>query len=210
VKPDGEAAGAILTRNRQLQTRIVALVASAGGLHALSEVLAGLPIRFAAACVVLQHLSPKYVSHLTEILQLRCALTIKEAQDGDRLTAGMIYVGPPDHHMIVQPDGLLRLTQTARHHFSRPSADVLLGSLAEVYRERVTAVVLTGRGTDGAEGIQQIKASGGIIIAQDEATAAFFGMPGAAIQTGDVDYILALEAIAPKLIELTTNEEAIN
>src|SRR5690606_36361870 len=132
-----------------------------------------LPAGLAAACIVLQHLSPDYESHLAHILRSRCSLPIKDAQDGDRLTAGMVYVGPPDQHMIVQSDGLLRLTQTERQQFSRPSANVLFETLAAVYKQQVIAVVLTGKGVDGAEGIQQIKANGGIVVAQDEATAAF-------------------------------------
>jgi two-component system, chemotaxis family, protein-glutamate methylesterase/glutaminase len=203
MKPEYLTPSLPLTANGQLETRIVAFATSAGGLHALTQILAALPAEFEAACIVLQHLSPNHVSHLASLLQSRSALTVKEAQDGDPLRAGSVYVGLPDLHMIVQSDGLLRLTHTARQHFSRPSADVLFESLAAVYKQRVIAVVLTGKGVDGAEGIQRIKAGGGVVIAQNEATAESFGMPGAAIQTGDVDYILPLNEIAPKLVELT-------
>lgn len=192
----------------QPETRVVAIVTSAGGLKALSEILAALPADFGAPCIVLQHLSPDHASHLAEILGQRSLLVVKQAQDGDRLTAGTVYVGPPGSHIIIQPTARLQLTHTARLNYSRPSADVLFESLAKVYKQHVIAVVLTGRGVDGATGVRQIKAAGGTVIAQDEATSTAFGMPGAAIRTGDVDYILPLGEIAPMLIALAAVRES--
>lgn len=191
-----------------IETWLVAIVTSAGGLNALSEVLAALPADFGAPCIVLQHLSPDHASRLAEILQQRSPLNVKQAQDGDRLKAGTVYVGPPGAHMVVRPTGRVRLTRTPRLNYSRPSADVLFESLANVCKRHVIAVVLTGRGADGADGVRQIKAAGGTVIAQDEATSTAFGMPDSAIQTGDVDYILPLGEIAPMLIALTTVGES--
>jgi len=108
----------------------------------------------------------------------------------------------------VNPDGTLSLTQSKLVHFLRPSADLLFESVAASYGERAIAVVLTGTGSDGAMGVKAIKKMGGTVIAQDEATAEFFGMPGAAIQSGSVDFILPLDEIAIALVTLVMKGEA--
>ena len=181
---------------------LVAIAASAGGLSALSEVLSGLPIEFPAATVVVQHLDPKHRSLLVDILSRRVVLPVQSAQAGDRLCPGIVYIAPPNYHTLVNPDGTFDLAQTARVNFVRPAADRLFESVATTYANRAIAVVLTGTGKDGALGIQAIKQQGGMVIVQDEATAEFFGMPSAAIQTGMVDVVLPLADIAGKLCAL--------
>lgn len=182
----------------------VALAASAGGLAALTEVLSSLPADFAAPVIVLQHLSPQHHSWLPEILAHRVELPVVQVQGGERLQAGRVYVAPPGLHLLVTPDGLLSLSDLARVRFVRPSADLLFASLAEAWGEGAIAVVLTGTGRDGADGVRAIKDHGGTVIAQDEESAEFFGMPGAAFLTGVVDRVLPLERIASALIEMTT------
>jgi two-component system chemotaxis response regulator CheB len=181
---------------------IVALCASVGGLQALETILAALPAGFGAAIVVVQHLSPQYPSHLAEILDRRCPLPVKQAENGDRLASGRVYIAPPDHHLLVNPDRSLTLTRSELVHFVRPSADLLLESIAASFRERAIAVILTGSGIDGALGVRAIKKTGGTTVAQNEDTARSFGMPGAAIETGDVDRIVPLPEIAPLLVDL--------
>jgi two-component system, chemotaxis family, protein-glutamate methylesterase/glutaminase len=181
---------------------LVAIAASAGGLNALSEVLSGLPIEFPAATVVVQHLDPKHRSLMVEILSRRTVLPVQPVQSGEHLCPGVIYIAPPNNHTLVNPDGTLTLTQSPRVNYVRPSADRLFESVAASYGNRAIAVVLTGTGKDGAEGIQAIKQQGGMVVVQDEATAEFFGMPGAAIQTGMVDLVLPLADIADKLSAL--------
>lgn len=139
---------------------------------------------------------------MAELLGRRTNLRVKQAQDGDYLTPSTVYVAPPDRHLLLNPDGSLSLSQSELVHFVRPSADLLFESVAASYRNRAIAVVLTGTGSDGTMGVQAIKKMGGVVIAQDEGTSDFFGMPGAAIQTGNVDYILPLDDIAPTLIRL--------
>jgi two-component system chemotaxis response regulator CheB len=181
---------------------VVALVASAGGLQALSKVLAGLPEDFSAATVVVLHLNPRHRSHIAEIFARRTPLTVKEAAEGDHLSPGHVYTAPPNHHLLVNPDGTLSLSQAALVHFVRPSADLLFESLAASYRDRAIAVVLTGTGVDGSLGLRAIKKMGGTVLAQDEATSEFFGMPGAAIKTGSVDFVLPLDEIPSALVSL--------
>lgn len=181
---------------------IVALAASAGGLRALSQVLAALPADFPAAIVVVQHLDPRHRSLMAEILSRRTALRVKQAEEENRLTAATAYIAPPDRHLLVNSDSTLSLTQSELVHFVRPSADLLFESVAASYRDRAIAVVLSGSGSDGAMGVNAIKKMGGTVIIQDEKTSEFFGMPGAALQTGNVDFILPLDEISSALVTL--------
>jgi two-component system, chemotaxis family, protein-glutamate methylesterase/glutaminase len=181
---------------------IVALAASAGGLKALTEVLAALPAGFPAALVVVQHLDPRHRSLMAEILTRRTSLTVSQASDEDRIRPATVLIAPPDRHLLVNSDGSVSLTRTELVHFSRPSADLLLESVAASYRERAIGVVLSGSGSDGAMGAKAIKKMGGTLIVQDPATAEFAGMPSAARDTGLADFVLPLEEIAPALCTL--------
>jgi two-component system, chemotaxis family, protein-glutamate methylesterase/glutaminase len=177
---------------------IVALAASAGGLKALTDVLAALPADFPVPLVVVQHLDPRHRSLMADILGKRTRIKVRQAQDGDRLERGTAYIAPPNRHLLVNPD-MLSLTQSELVHFVRPSADLLFESTAASFRDRAIAVVLSGSGRDGAMGVKAIKKVGGTVIVQDEKTSEFFGMPEAALQTGMVDFVLPLQEIAPAL-----------
>ncbi len=189
-------------RLKQPAFELVALAASAGGLNALSQVLSGLPAGFPAATVVVQHLDPNHRSLMVDIFSRRTSLPVQQVQQGDRLCPGVIYIAPPNYHTLVNSDGTFDLSQSERVRFVRPSADRLFESVAANYGKRAIAVVLTGTGKDGSTGIQAIKQQGGLVIAQDQATAQFFSMPEAAIRTGMVDFVLPLAEISTKLIAL--------
>jgi len=181
---------------------VVALAASAGGLTALSSVLADLPAGFPAGILVVQHLDPRHRSLMADILNRRTRLEVKQAEDGDHLAPGRVYIAPPNRHLLLNGDGSLSLTQTELVHFVRPSADLLFESVAAGYKDRAIAVVLSGSGGDGSMGVKAIKKMGGTVLAQDQRTSEFFGMPGAAIHSGSVDFVLPLEEIAPALVTL--------
>jgi len=185
---------------------VVALAASAGGLRALTTVLEALPADFPAGIVVVQHLDPRHPSLMAEILNRRSALRVMEAQDGLHVTPGLAYIAPPNRHLLVNPDRTLSLTQTELVHFVRPSGDLLFESVAASYRQRAVAVVLSGTGNDGAMGVVAIKKMGGMVIAQDEETSEFFGMPSAAIATGAVDFVMPLGEISGLLCRLESGE----
>jgi two-component system chemotaxis response regulator CheB len=136
-------------------------------------------------------------------------LSVKEAEEGDRLRPGVVYVAPPDRHLLINPGGSISLTQSEMVHFVRPSADLLFESVAASFKDRAIAVVLTGSGSDGKMGVMAIKKMGGTVIAQDEATSEFFGMPGSAIQSGNVDFILPLGEIASALVTLVMTGETV-
>ena len=185
---------------------IVALAASAGGLNALTHVLAALPADFPAALVVVQHVDPRHRSLMAEILARRTRVQVREAREGDRLTAGVALIAPSNRHLLVNPDLTVSLTQTELVHFVRPSADLLFESTAASFRDRAIAVVLSGSGHDGAMGVKAIKKVGGTVIVQD-ANAEFRGMPDAALATGLADFVLPLDDIAPALVKLCTSIE---
>jgi two-component system chemotaxis response regulator CheB len=187
---------------------VVALAASAGGLAALTHVLAALPGHFPAALVVVQHLDPRHRSLMADILSRRTPLRVKQAEEGDCLAAGTVFVAPPDRHLLLNADSTLSLTQSELVHFVRPSADLLFESVAASYRDRAIAVVLSGSGSDGSMGVRAIKKMGGTLIVQNRETAEFFGMPGAAIQTGEVDFVLPLTEIPQALVSLVVNGDA--
>ena len=181
---------------------VVALAASLGGLKALSQILSALPSDFPAAITVVQHISPNYPSQMVDILSNRTLLPVKQAEEGDKLYPGKIYIAPSNYHLLVNQDGTLSLSQSERVHLVRPAANNMFESLAVSFKERVIAVVLTGRDGDGATGVQAIKKMGGIVIVQDEKSCESFSMPKAAIDTGDVDFVLPLKDIAPALMRL--------
>ena len=187
---------------------IIALASSAGGLAALSQVLSALPHDFPAAIAVVQHLDPRHRSLMADILSRRTALKVKQAEEGDVLNPATVYIASPNRHLLVNPDGTLSLSQSELVHFVRPSADLLFESVAASYKDRAIAVVLTGSGSDGAMGVQAIKKMNGTVIVQDEKTSEFFGMPAAAINTGNVDFILPLDEIASALVTLVMKGDA--
>ena len=166
----------------------------------MERVLHPLPRDLDAAVLILLHLTPRHKSLLPRILARSTRLDVREAVDGDVLVPGLVYVAPPDAHLLVTADGEIRLDRSELVHHVRPSADVLLLSLAREYNGRCLAVVLSGTGIDGAAGTAAVKRAGGVVVAQDEATAEHFGMPGAAILAGGVDEVLPLEDIGRAVV----------
>jgi len=189
---------------------VIAMAASVGGLKALSIILGGLPADFPAAIAIVMHVAPDHKSLLAGILKCRTQLQVTEAHTGDVLVPSKVFVAPPNHHLFVVKGNCLKLSSSRAQkiHFARPSAEPLFASVAEVYGKNAIAVVLTGGDGDGSFGVQIIKEKGGTVIAQDRPTSENFSMPETSIQTGDVDYILPLDQIAPMLIALvwTSNQ----
>ncbi|MEA2709699.1 MAG: two-component system, chemotaxis family, protein-glutamate methylesterase/glutaminase [Phycisphaerales bacterium] len=180
------------------------MASSAGGLHALMVVLAELPADFAAAVIIVQHVAPQRASILAELLDRGTPLEVRQAHHGDVLTAGRVYVAPPDRHVIIADDGTLALSAAERVQWVRPSADVLFDSVARAFGSRAAGVVLSGTGKDGAHGCGSIHAHGGRVIVQDVETSQFAGMPQAAALTGDADIVLPLQSIAAELVRWAT------
>lgn len=140
---------------------------------------------------------------LPRVLGRRTALKVKTAEEGEAMTPGTVYLAPPHEHLVVRRDESLALTDGRRIRHVRSSANPLFASAAQVFGEGVIAVVLTGGDCDATDGVQTVKHRGGIVIAQDKASSAIFGMPHSAIETGCVDAILPLSHIAPELLRLS-------
>jgi two-component system chemotaxis response regulator CheB len=185
---------------------MVAIACSAGGIHALEKVLGGLPVTFPAAIAVVQHLDPSRHSYLVEILDRKVALPVSEAISGEPVQPSHVYVAAPNRHLLIAPDHTVELSMSELVHFVRPSADLLFESVAHAYGDRAIAVVLSGTGSDGSLGAQAIKERDGLVVVQDPGTAAFNGMPIAAIEACKVDFVLPLSQIASTLERLTAPE----
>lgn len=172
---------------------IVALVTSAGGLRALTVVLAALPADLDVPVVVLQHLSGA-PSLLPALLARHTGHAVRWAADGERVRTGEVVVAPPLTRMTVASDGVVTL-EPARHN--EHTADALVESVARAYGAHALVAVLTGMGSDGARGAVLVHEAGGIVIAQGDAE--FPSMPRAAVATGAVDRVLPLDAIGPAI-----------
>lgn len=186
---------------------VVALAASAGGVEALSKVLSGIPADFPAAVLVVQHRTAQEPFQLPHVLSHHTMLMVEQARQGATLCQATVFLAPPDRHLLVNANGTLSLSQSAKVHHVRPSADRLFESVAISFKKRAIAVVLTGVACDGNKGVQIIKKRGGVVIAQEPTTADFPGMPRSAIETGAVDLVVPLDQIASTLISLVTRGE---
>jgi two-component system chemotaxis response regulator CheB len=188
---------------------IIALVCSAGGLTALISVLDQLPSDFRAAVIALQHHSVDQASFLASILGAHCELPVQPATDGQRLEPASVVVVPPGRHGLVTGELEIVLIDAGDPPPYRPSADLLLTSLAIAARTRSIAVILSGTGHDGAAGAAVVHRVGGTVIASDEASSTFFDMPHAAIRThGVVDATVPLERIGPLLVSMVAERSA--
>jgi two-component system, chemotaxis family, protein-glutamate methylesterase/glutaminase len=181
---------------------LVVVGASAGGVHALLALADALPSSFPAPVCIVQHIGSN-PSILPELLRYRGANMALHPEDGQPLTAGMLFVAPPDRHMLVE-DGVLRLTHGPRENHARPAIDPLFRSAALNYRAHAIGIVLTGQMDDGTAGLKAIKDCGGTAIVQDPATALEPEMPRSALENVAVDYCVALQDIVPLLEQLVT------
>jgi len=182
--------------------RVVAVASSTGGPGALQVVLSGLPAGFAAPVLVVQHITPGFTAGLAAWLGSVGPLRVKVAEDGEALAAGTVYLAPDGRHLGTSARGTVALSDAPPLGGFRPSGSHLFASAAGAYGRLVTAVILTGMGDDGVAGLRAVRAAGGRVIAQDEATSVVFGMPAAAIAAGLTDDVLPLDAVAARLREL--------
>jgi len=186
---------------------IVAIGTSTGGPKALLTVLKEIPKDFQAPIVIVQHMPPGFTKSLAERLDHNCHLQVKEAEDGDVLQDGTVYITPGDYHMVViatQQDLKIKLTKAPKRNGHRPSVDVLFESVAAIPHVNKLAVVLTGMGNDGAQGVQQLKKLDRytIIIAENKESSVVYGMPKAAKLTNCVDYIVHLQEVCSTIIKI--------
>jgi two-component system, chemotaxis family, protein-glutamate methylesterase/glutaminase len=153
------------------------------------------------AILVVQHLDPTHESHMAELLSRRTRIHVKQAEHGEAILPGSVYIAPPDEHLLVGP-GTVQLAHSQLVHFSRPSIDLMFESVAGMYGSRSIGVILSGSNRDGSVGIRTIKEAGGTTIAQEPTTAHFATMPQAAISTGCVDFVVPIGEIGNLLRDL--------
>ncbi len=201
------ASGALRSFPRALK-RLVAIGASTGGPQALDHVLSRLPSDLPAGILIVQHMPAGFTRSFAQRLDRCCAITVKEAEDSEPIEPGRAYIAPGGYHMrVAQALGhriKVRLDRSPPVVGLRPSVNVMMQTVAEVYGSRAVGVLLTGMGSDGAEGLKRIKEHGGATVAQDQATSVIYGMPKAAIESGCVDKVLPLSQIAEEITRLVT------
>lgn len=186
---------------------IIVIGSSAGGLKALTAIVGDLPAGFNAALFVVQHMSPEHESLLPQILADTCSLPAVHPADGERIRKGMIYVAPPDYHLLVNR-GHIRVVRGPRENRFRPAIDTLFRSAARAYGPRAIGVVLTGFLDDGTVGLQAIKKRGGLAVVQDPLDAEFPDMPRSALNYVKIDHALNLAEIARFLIAMADEPAA--
>ncbi len=168
---------------------------SAGGMKALNTILRRLPSDFALSIIIVQHVHPDSDAFTVKFLNDRCSLTVKQADEKELILPGVIYIAPPNYHLLVEEDKTFSLSTDKHIYYARPSIDVLFETAADVFNEKLIGIILTGANEDGSQGLRKIKESGGLTIVQDPDTAEVDTMPKAAIASTKIDYILPLEKI---------------
>jgi two-component system, chemotaxis family, protein-glutamate methylesterase/glutaminase len=187
--------GVLASPRSQNKFPLVVIAASTGGPATLMKFFPSFPREFPGAAIVVQHMPGSFTSQFSQQLSETCAVRAKEAEAGEILAPGTIYVCPGSHHMRVSSTGRVMLDDGPRILGYRPCADVTLESAAAYAGAMCIGVILTGMGNDGTRGAQAVKDAGGYVIAQDEATSVIFGMNGEAIRAGAVDQVLPIDDI---------------
>ena len=190
--------------------KAVVIGVSAGGMKVLTKLLSMLPENFSLPVMIVQHLHPSqsdfYIRHFNE----KCALTVKEADEKEKIQSGYVYFAPPNYHLLIEEDRSFSLSCDEKVNFSRPSVDVLFESAVDVYHSDLIGIILTGANNDGAYGLQLIKNNGGLTLVQNPSEAESAVMPQAAIAAGGADDILSAEEIGNLLIRLDKKQQTPN
>jgi two-component system chemotaxis response regulator CheB len=183
-------------RTRGRASALVVVATSTGGPRALDALLRCMPVDLEAGVVIVQHMLTGFTAALAERLDRLGPLPVREAEDGMQLVNGLVLVAPGDRHVLVDVAGHVILDASPRVNGVRPAADVTLLGVAPIWQDRLLSVVLTGMGRDGTAGARATHDHGGVVIAQDQATSAVYGMPRAIAEEGLADRVLPLDEIA--------------
>jgi two-component system chemotaxis response regulator CheB len=190
-------------RPAQARVDLVAIGASTGGPNALAELFAALPAEFPVPIVIVQHMPPMFTQMLAERLTRQSRIPTVEATSGIELKPGQACIAPGDFHLTVAREGLhirTRIQQEPPENACRPAVDPLLRSVASVYGPHCLAVILTGMGQDGLRGCEAVRAAGGQVLVQDEASSVVWGMPGFVARAGLADKVLPLSLVSGEIV----------
>jgi two-component system, chemotaxis family, protein-glutamate methylesterase/glutaminase len=191
-----------------VESRLIVIGASLGGMTALKVLLQGLIQAFPIPIAIAQHRHKASENQIVEFLQRHTTLRVKEVEDKDGIAAGYVYLAPADYHLLVEADHFA-LSTDEPVSYARPSIDVLFESAADVYRDRTIGIILTGANQDGAAGSAAVKACGGVVMVQDPKSAQSPVMPQAVIARTTVDGVLSLPDIAHRLNQLACKNSAL-
>lgn len=182
---------------------VVVIGTSTGGPPALQAIIPRLPRELASAVLIVQHMPPGFTRSLADRLDAKSPLPVREAEEGDLVVPGVVLIAPAGMHMKVRRRGAsvrIHLDEEPRAALHRPSADVLMASVARIFGPRALGVVLTGMGADGVEGLRAIREAGGRTFAESEETCVIYGMPKAAVEAGVVDRMVRLDVMADEIL----------
>ncbi|HTA83808.1 MAG TPA: chemotaxis protein CheB [Bacteroidia bacterium] len=175
---------------------------SSGGMNAMKVIFSILPRSFITPIIIVQHIGANSTNQWIGLLNDTTTLSIKEADEKEKIENGKVYIAPPNYHLLIEKDKTFSLTIGERVSYARPSIDVLFESAAEAYQNKLIGVILTGSNSDGTKGMKRIKECGGLAIIQDPKTAESSYMPASAISAIQPDYILPLKDLSELLVEL--------
>ncbi len=188
------------------KSEIVGIGISTGGPNALSQMIPMLPANLNVPVLIVQHMPPMFTASLAASLDKKSALSIKEAEDGEKILPGTVYIAPGGKQMkiVADADGIsrkIKITDDPPENSCKPAVDYLFRSIAQHYVGRSTGVIMTGMGSDGTKGLVKIKENGGIIIAQEEKSCTVYGMPKEPIESGLADVVAPLSRIAGEIVK---------
>ncbi len=193
-------------KTRQSKSEIVAIGISTGGPNALARMMPMLPGDLGVPVVIVQHMPPVFTKSLANSLNSKCAIMVKEAEDGEAIQPNVAYIAPGGKQMklVASADGqnrLIKITNDPPENSCKPSVDYLFRSVADYYVGRATAVIMTGMGSDGTKGLEILKRKGAWIIGQDRETCVVYGMPKAPAEKGLLDVVAPLDKIADEIVK---------
>lgn len=199
---ESRAVRPLVAESWRMPHRLVVIGCSTGGPGALHQIIPKLPADLPAGVLVVQHMPQGFTRSLANRLDEISAIPVKEAEQGDRVTAGHVLIAPGGFHMLVDEHGQIHLNQDPPLHGVRPAVDKTLDSAAPVWGSRMVGVILTGMGYDGAKGMMGLKKLGGRTIAEDASTCVVYGMPKVVVEMGMADQVLPVHDIAEAITRL--------
>lgn len=194
---------------RRKRYQAVVIGASAGGFNALKTLLAFVPKDFRIPVVIVQHFHPLQNDSFIANLRRGCQVPVREADEKESLEPGVVYLAPPNYHLLIEWDRTLSLSVDPKVNFSRPSIDILFETAARTYGAKLIGVILTGANQDGAAGLRTVRERGGLAIVQDPAAAEFPAMPAAALKEAGADHVLSITGIGRLLGQAGTGTAVI-
>lgn len=185
-----------------MKYKAIVIGSSTGGFYALKRIITALPEGFALPILIVQHISSNSDNFMAKYLDNLSHVTVKEADEKEKILPSTVYIAPPNYHMLMEEDFTISLSTEQKRNYARPSVDVLFETAALAFGDQVIGVVLTGANNDGAKGLLAIKDAGGLTMVQNPDESEAYLMPRSAIEVAAPHFVLSLDEITNKLVEL--------